>query len=285
MRAWRQRIPATRLKLGLARWLYRLARLFVGRRRTIRRRGITYEVDLAEGFDLSLFVFGVFQAHVTNRERFSLPGDATVFDVGANVGTAALPLAQALPSGTVYAFEPTDYAFGKLTRNLELNPELAPRVVPVQLFLSDRESEEPGIEAYASWRVDRRHQDAHRLHGGRRCPAAGVGATTLDAFCRRHGVERVDFIKIDTDGHEYRVLSGARRTVEACLPFILFEAGLYLLEENGVEFEAYDDYFSSLGYRLIHSQNGRPVNRETYRAEIPWKATADILAIPPQISR
>ena len=40
-----------------------------------------------------------------------------VLDIGANIGSHTLPLAQMVgPSGRVYSFEPTDYAFGKQRR-------------------------------------------------------------------------------------------------------------------------------------------------------------------------
>ncbi|MFZ9888828.1 MAG: FkbM family methyltransferase [Myxococcota bacterium] len=38
-----------------------------------------------------------------------------------------------------------------------------------------------------------------------------VQTRTLDDFCAEHGVERIDLLKIDTEGHELRILDGARR--------------------------------------------------------------------------
>ena len=48
-------------------------------------------------------------------------------------------------------------------------------------------------------------------------PAAGheVAADTLDAFCRREGIDDIAVCKIDVEGHEADVLRGARRTLEA----------------------------------------------------------------------
>src|SRR5256885_82445 len=59
-----QRLPTTRFKLFAARMIYRGLKLLLRNdRRRIRRRGINYEVDLSEGIDLSIFVFGGFQDH------------------------------------------------------------------------------------------------------------------------------------------------------------------------------------------------------------------------------
>lgn len=38
-------------------------------------------------------------------------------------------------------------------------------------------------------------------------------ATSLDGFFSTHPIETIDFIKIDTDGHDYEVLCGARETL------------------------------------------------------------------------
>src|SRR5882672_8081783 len=119
------RLPMTRLRVFAARMIYRGLKLFLrDDRRRIRRGGINYQVDLSEGIDLSLFVFGSFQNHVTSTRYFSLPADAVVFDIGANVGGIALRFAQRVPYGFVYAFEPTAYSYQKLLTNLSLNAEL-----------------------------------------------------------------------------------------------------------------------------------------------------------------
>src|SRR6266508_2180621 len=131
------RLPITRSKIFLAKMLYRITVIFFGRTpRVITRNGIRYEVDLSEGFDLSLFLFGGFQKHVTRNTYLRLPQDAVIVDVGANFGLMSLPFSQAAPQGLVYAFEPTHYALGKLRRNLDLNPKLAARIRVVNAFVS-----------------------------------------------------------------------------------------------------------------------------------------------------
>jgi len=55
-----------------------------------------------------------------------------VFDIGAHT----LGLAKSVGTeGRVFAFEPADFAFAKLTGNLALNPELDTRTFPKQILL------------------------------------------------------------------------------------------------------------------------------------------------------
>ena len=273
----------TRVRIAVAHALYFLFRVFLGKnKRIIQRSGVFYEVDLSEGIDLSLFLFGNFQSYVIQNKYFSIEKDAIVFDVGANVGSMALRFAQGASEGHVYAFEPTDYAFKKLQRNLSLNPKLAERISAVQQFLSDQSKSDPQILAYASWKVDGSANNSHPLHGGTIKSAESVPAITLDHFCTQNQIQRIDLIKIDTDGHEHKVLKGARKTIKKYLPFVVFEIGGYVMKEQELEFEQFHDYFESLRYSLLNTKNGKKINLQNCSNQIPLRATTDIIAIPPK---
>jgi FkbM family methyltransferase len=275
------RLPLTRIKLFIARVMYRGLRLFLRQdQRRIRRKGINYEIDLSEGIDLSLFVFGGFQDHVSKTKTFVIRPEAIILDVGANIGVMSLSFAQQARAGHVYAFEPTAYAYQKLLRNLSLNPALAERITPIQAFCSDQSQADGNLVAYSSWKIDGSAAGAHPLHGGTRHSTADAEVFTIDDFCRAQQLSSIDLIKIDTDGHELQVLRGARGTLERFKPHIIFEAGLYAMAENDSAFEQFADYFSSLGYTLISSRNGHEITRDNYREEVPMRSTIDIVAVP-----
>jgi len=272
----------TRIKILLARGLYCILHLFLRRDiQRVRRGNVEYELDLSEGIDLSLFLFGNFQGHVIGKNLFKLPEEAIIFDVGANIGSMSLQFAQIVPKGHVYAFEPTNYAYAKLIRNLALNRELARRISPVQSFVSDRTEANPQLNAYASWKVDNSPHRKHPLHGGIIKSAESIPSVTLDDFCLEQDIDRVELIKIDTDGHEFSVLEGACKTIEKFRPYIIFEAGLYVFAERGVEFKQYMEFFTAYNYSLIDSKNGRKVSLKNYHQRIPQRSTTDIIAIPP----
>lgn len=274
-------LPLTRIKLLTARILYRLIHIFVrNNNRRICRNGIYYDIDLSEGIDFSLFLFGYFQSHVLNFNLISLPADSIVLDVGANIGTMSLQLAKRVSRGKIFAFEPTDYALKRLKRNLSLNLDIANRIIPIKTFLSDRSGSRPQMRAYSSWKIDKKRTDSHIVHGGSLQNTTGVEAVTIDDFCKRNNIKRVDFIKIDTDGYEYRVLQGGRDTIERFHPYVIFEVGLYLLDEQGISFEYFLEYFSSLRYKLVSSKNRKVVSKDNYCKQIPLYSTIEILALP-----
>lgn len=277
------RLPLTRIKIFIAKVLYRLLMLAgVKKDREIERKGIHYRVDLSEGIDLSLFLFGNFQSHVYKNSSLKIAQDAIIFDVGANVGLMTMQFARLVPQGMVYAFEPTHYALGKLKVNLGLNPELEKRVKIFQTFVSAQTEANSKIEAFASWKVDGKAEGAgvHPVHLGTAKNTDGVGAVRLDDFCEHEQIQRLDFIKIDTDGHEFEVFGGAKKAIERFRPVIIFEIGLYVMEEKGIDFGFYAQYFSDLSYKLTNSSNGAEITSQNYRNHIPEKGTIDILALP-----
>ncbi len=274
------RIPMTRVRIRIARMIYWILHLVLREdQRIIRRNNVRYAVDLSEGIDLSIYLFGNFQDHVTRQKYFSIPEDAVIFDVGANIGCMTLKFAQLAPRGHIYAFEPTYFAHRKLQRNMSLNPELEKRITAVQLFLSDQSCSDHRLKAYASWKVDGHRTETHLLHGGAVKSADLIPAVSLDDFCTNRQIEGVDLIKIDTDGHELQVLKGARKTIENYRPTVVFELGSYTLKEQNESFQQYLDYFSSLHYTLINSKNGKKITGDNVYQQIPLLATTDVIAI------
>ena len=70
---------------------------------------------------------------------------------------------------------------------------------------------------------------------------------TLDSF----NFEDVDYIKIDVEGHELKVLKGAINTINKCSPLIVVEENGSAEKWNkGIENEALN-YLQELGYKIV----------------------------------
>lgn len=275
-------LPITRIKIFGAKILYKVTTLFVGKnKRVIVRDGVNYEVDLAEGIELSLFLFGKFQSHITNNPFLKIKPDFTIIDIGANVGLMTLQFAKLVPHGKVYSFEPTFYALERLKKNLSLNPDLAKHVTVINSFVSEKSSERPEIIAYSSWKVNgERGQNDHPVHLGTPKAAEGVPAISLNDFTENQKIEKIDFIKIDTDGHEYEVFKGADKAIAKYRPRIIFEIGLYVMEEKKINFDFYYNYFKKLNYKLVDTKTSAEIDLNNYKKYIPLKGSTDLIAIP-----
>jgi FkbM family methyltransferase len=248
--------------------------------RRIRRHGILFDVDIREGIDLSLFLFGSFQHHIDKLVRRFVDVDGVVVDVGANVGAVTLPVAAYLRNGRVFAFEPTDFAFAKLQRNLELNPALSARVTAVRLFVADRVASTSEMVAYSSWPVGgegTEHQ--HPVHKGV-AKTASCGQTTLDAFVSSRQLSTLSLVKIDTDGHEFSVLSGARRCLTEQRPVVIFEACAYLMTPPAPTFEDFAGLFAEHDYFICHGERLDRISATEFAQRCPVGGGLDLVAVP-----
>lgn len=274
------RLPLTRIKLLIAGLIYVLIRPFLTSNHVqVRRRGITYRLDLSEGIDLALFLFGRFQGDLVQKSRALLPEDAVIFDVGANLGSMALPLCKALCRSRIHAFEPADEAHAKLLTHLALNPALGARIRPVKRFVSHTEANASDIPATASWKINDWVSPRHPVSGGMIAPSSGAPVLTLDRYCRTQAIDRLDLIKIDTEGRELDVITGAQACIARFRPLIIFEAGGYLMKENGYGFDDLADILVPIGYRFFRLSDHREITGKNAGRLIPRLSTIDILAV------
>jgi FkbM family methyltransferase len=131
----------------------------------------------------------------------------TVFDVGANIGDYSKMVLKYLPESTVYSFEPNPNTFKKLKDSSTSN-----RCFPVNLGLGDT-IQESSIYSYEN-EHDSQHASLYEgvitgIHSSKKAIKIPIFISTLDAFCEEHKIGKIDFLKIDTEGHELSVLKGA----------------------------------------------------------------------------
>ncbi len=278
-------ILTTNTKVALASIAYRaigIGRAIVGKNNcaTVRRGGIQWCLDLSEGIDFSIYLLGAFErATALTLQKLVGPGD-TVFDIGANIGAHTLGLARSVgPTGRVFAFEPADFAFAKLKRNLALNPELEMRTHAHQILLAAEPPAPPQPEVYASWPL-KGDGSVHPKHRGRLVTTLHASADTLDSFVEREGIDHLNLIKIDVDGHEYPVLKGGLRTLTEFLPVLVMEMSPYVHAEQGHSFDALVALLRNAGYSLQDASTWKPLPlwAEELEALIPNGASINVIA-------
>jgi len=143
-----------------------------------------------------------------------------VLDVGAFHGLTALFFAS--KGATVHAFEPMPLNRSRLHENLKLNPKLDIHVHPcavgaesgtLHLVMDPRMPGGATAAAEIQAEVGRMPDAMH----------VEVPVTTLDALWATGAIPKPDFIKIDVEGFESNVLSGARNLLSECKPIIYIE--------------------------------------------------------------
>ena len=152
--------------------------------------------------------------------RLLRPGHVAL-DVGANYGVYTRAMSELVgPSGEVHAFEPQKDVIEVLRSALEATPG----VHLVNAAVSDAPGwatvRVPKILGIAPEPARASIQSVPTPNGP---PSAGtVQLVTLDDYCA--GFERLDFVKVDAEGHDAAVLRGARRTLSRYRPIVQVEA-------------------------------------------------------------
>jgi FkbM family methyltransferase len=202
--------PSSTLRLWMINAYFKAVQ---GNRTVATRGGITYDLDLSETID-ALVRVGAFECDVQNAIVSLYKPGTIALDIGANIGAHALPLGRLAGTlGEVYAFEPTTYAFNKLTTNIALNPTV--NVKAFRLALSDTNKTNATINFRSSWRTD----------GSRADSSCVVDFVKLDDWLLANQIRGpIAFIKIDVDGNEYSIISGGRNMLIRDRPTIVMEA-------------------------------------------------------------
>lgn len=187
--------------------------------------------------------------------RNQLQPGMTVIDVGANVGVYAFSAAQkAGASGRVLAVEPFSKCVQYLQETIRIN-----QFDWVKVFAgaaSDRHGT-VHLALYESSELNEVITDSSAL------PESGnfetVSCFPLDSLIESEKLSRVDWLKIDAEGHEMQVLQGSDRLLSEFAPNILYEN--ISANTNNRLVAA---YLQSKGYQLFryqpYLQNLIPIN-------------------------
>jgi len=212
------------------------------------------------------------------RRLVPLSSVQVIFDVGANVGETVLWFRGAFPHAHIVAFEPVKATFRELERRVGHLPNVT--------LLNVALGEQPKVEVMYL----QMHSGHNSLNPSVNHPApAGhsekVQVETVQNIARKLALPQIDFFKIDTEGYEIPVLTGATD----CLPttaFIYAEIGVET-EGRRTNFFALHEFLGRHGfaffglYEPYHYEDGRFrranalfVNPARLRAPVGGVATA-----------
>ena len=230
-----------------------------------------------------LIEFGAYQrSDLAMLLSFVRQGDC-VLDVGAHIGTFTVPLARAVgANGRVFAFEPVADHFELLSHNV-VNNGLTGVVTPVRAAVANgasplyvmRVAGNSGATSFGSTEGD---------------PVGDMPIVSLDSWWDS-GEARpssVEVLKIDVEGMEYEVLSGAENLIDTFRPVVHFEVCL----ERRPPLAELNDFFSSRGYRFFVNCAVRNSATDAFKLahlrhvrRLPHPHIFDVVAVDPGSSR
>jgi FkbM family methyltransferase len=181
---------------------------------------------------------GYWEEWVTRRLKDHVRPGMHAVDVGANMGFFTLLLCDLVgPEGHVTAFEPWPRYHDLVRHNLELNGfQKRSSVVNKAVSDSTGRAEFNFESAYGTGSLTGGLRDFIAAHGSAfRGETSNVDTVTLDEFLADAG-RPIDFIKIDVDGAEAKVLHGMQRLIAQPRPLTIFcEFTPLILRHDGID--------------------------------------------------
>ena len=195
----------------------------------------------ANGLFYEIEELGIIERH--------FPRGGSYLDIGSNVGNHLVFVAAARLAGEMIAIEPNPKALEILRYNLLLNALTTVDIQHLGLGLSDN-SERASV---------------HTLHpnnlGGTEMVASPEGPIQLDTGDQLFTKRQIDFIEMDVEGLEMKVLRGLEQTIAKSRPVMFIEVG----NTNRADFDQWlagHNYQTAQAYRRYSSNENFLVRPE-----------------------
>lgn len=201
---------------------------------------ISFATDLDEYLN-----FNVYEDSF-RKKYWNVKYNDIVMDIGVDFGPYTLT---ALSQGArhVYAVEPRTNAIKKLIENLQLNPRFLAKTTIIKKAVSDVSFD---IITIVDTNMSSRQRENRFNDIGKE---ETVYTITVDDIVNKYSINKLDWLKIDVEGMEDKVLLGAEDTLVHLKPRIIIENHGVLNEKNT------HNHLRDLGYELIHK------NKEFYQ--------------------
>ena len=169
---------------------------------------------------------------LVRREGFEIPmtrmfstlirPDFQILDVGANIGCTSLLFSDL--GQQVVAFEPLPQTFELLQKNISSAKKNNIETLALALGDENKETEIyfSDMNRSTAFVLDKTERDDNKT--------VTIQVKRLDDLLPEIGIDRLDFIKIDVEGYELRVLKGAEKTINQYRPIVQMEFNSWTLD-------------------------------------------------------
>lgn len=172
----------------------------------------------------------------------------TIFDVGANIGQSTLLYSKVFPKANIMSFEPISYTFKDLERNTE-------KLKNVTLF-QFAFGEKMGMAEVKLFDESKSALNSLK-HGSMNSENAAkievVEVNTIDEFLKKNPeIKNIDLLKIDTEGFEIQVLTGAISALKSGrIKLVFLEVGFSKFNLRSTYISEFHDFFDSNNFSFF----------------------------------
>lgn len=178
-----------------------------------------------------------------------LPKNSVIIEAGAHVGLDTIGMAKKFPNSKIFAFEPVPEIFEQLKKNTSKYKN----VTCVQMGLSDKNGiQEIFVSSGASDGSSSllKPKEHLRLHPKVKFDdSIKIRTTTLDSWVKKNNLKKIDFLWLDLQGMEYRVLTKSQKTLKS-VKAIFTEVSLVENYSGGVLYKKLKDFLINNNFIL-----------------------------------
>ena len=160
-----------------------------------------------------------FERELEFWRQYIQPG-MNAIDIGAGVGIYTFSAASRVGiNGTVYAIEPYSKAVDCLYETCRIN-----QIENVKIFKNAISNSDSTSQLTLQSSSEFNHLATSDESSETNLETESVNCLTLDDFVDREGIERLEIIKISTEGNELKILHGSDRTLAKFAPTIIYNS-------------------------------------------------------------
>ena len=232
-----------------------------GRYRVYDQGGYRIWLNVTESRQMAKRAAGLYEPEKFAAIKADLSEGCTFLDIGGNKGDFALFAGTIVgPSGRSICFEPHPDNADWIGKSIALNDFM--HVSLEQVALADEEGD---AELNIGGKSGQHSLEPRRRDRG----VVRVRTMRLDDYVKAEGIDRVNVMKIDVEGAEDRVITGAAKTLERDRPVIFLDVhniGTSRLADMAANLQG-------LGYRFKALESGRGSN--TLEPDLDYVLRAD----------
>lgn len=176
----------------------------------------------------------------------------TIFDVGANIGETVASYHKEFPDAKIMAFEPFQYAFSILSNRYQHEKLVRAEKLALADYNGEAEvlAQSPDNSVLNSLNNSLSRPDSTSSNKEK------ITVQTLDTYVNLNHISQVDFLKIDTEGYELKVLEGAKETIAAGkIKMVFAEVGFHSENKRNTPFADLHQYMMQNDYLLYGVYN------------------------------
>jgi FkbM family methyltransferase len=188
-----------------------------------------------------------------------------VLDVGAHIGLMTVIFGKKVgDKGSVYAFEPTPTTIKILRETIKLNKINNISTIPAAL--ADKKGK---LTFYISENAaDNSNSLVNNHRTDRKEEKIEVEVNTIDDFIAEKKISRIDFIKIDVEGAELKLLKGAAKIIKKDRPKMILSIHPEGIKNFGDSAEDIWKLLHDAGYKIVFESGEMSLEQFTQKTDL-----------------